>query len=254
MEDPSQVAKALFKEINAMPYYKNYAAASGMVHNVSKHEDAVKDILLKNGFKEWEVPEKGKKKKTKKRGDDESDDDTEEEEETAKTRLVKNWITSPPLATDMPSMTYISQPCGKNSNPDFLVKIKPGVVFAIECKSSSKKTKKPLYNSGGLKHNYIYIYSSYSTNSTTIYMGSDILTAEQQKLIDEHIVAQRKMDLILNEQLKKLDTTHRGVSYYTRPMIGQSGDSTYTDYFKHETKSLCEENVVKFIEHMINSS
>ena len=53
MDDPLQVSKALFKDLVAMPYFKNYAAASGMVHNVSNHEDAVKDILLKCGFKAW---------------------------------------------------------------------------------------------------------------------------------------------------------------------------------------------------------
>ena len=227
MDDTLQVSKALLKDLNAMPYYKNYAATSGMVHNVAKHEDAVRDILLKHGFKEW-TPYKGFTKE-----------------------VAWSWIDNPALATRMPSMTFISQPCGSNDNPDFLVKMKTNVVFAIECKSSDKKTKKPLYNSGGITQNYIYVYSSQSTNSTTIYMGSAIMTEEQQKLINEHILKHRADDAILNEKLKSIDTNHRGVSYYTRPMIGQSGDSTYTDYFNHEMKSASEENVFKFVENMI---
>ena len=227
MDDTLKVANSLLKDLNVMPYYKNYAAASGMVHNVAKHEDAVKDNLLKHGFKEWK-PYRGFKKE-----------------------VAWSWIDNPSLATRMPSMSFISQPCGTHDNPDFLVKVKVNVVFGIECKSSDKKTKKPLYNSGGITPNYIYVYSSQSTNRTTIYMGSDIMTEEQQKLINEHILKHRADDAILNEKLKLIDTNHRGVSYYTRPMIGQSGDSTYTDYFNHEMKSASEENVFKFVENMI---
>ena len=231
MSDSSQqVAIALLKDLNAMPYYKNYAATSGMVHNVAKHEDAVKDILLKHGLKQW-TPYKGFTKE-----------------------VAWGWINIPALASQMPPMTFISQPCGTHDNPDFLVKMKTNVVFAIECKSSDKKTKKPLYNSGGITQNYIYVYSSQSTNSTTIYMGSAIITEEQQKLINEHILKHRADDAVLNEKLKLIDTNHRGVSYYTRPMIGQSGDSTCTDYFNHEMKSASEENVFKFVENMITHS
>ena len=231
MSDSSQqVAIALLKDLNAMPYYKNYAATSGMVHNVAKHEDAVKDILLKHGLKQW-TPYKGFTKE-----------------------VAWGWINIPALASQMPPMTFISQPCGSNDNPDFLVKMKTNVVFAIECKSSDTKTKKPLYNSGGITQNYIYVYSSQSTNSTTIYMGSAIITEEQQKLINEHILKHRADDAVLNEKLKLIDTNHRGVSYYTRPMIGQSGDSTCTDYFNHEMKSASEENVFKFVENMITHS
>ena len=154
----------------------------------------------------------------------------------------------------MPPMSFISQPCGTHDNPDFIVKIKSNVVFAIECKSSDKKTKTPLYNSGGLTQNYIYVYSCHATNSTTIYMGSAIITEEQQKLLDEHILKHKADDKVLNDKLKLLDTTHRGVSYSTRPMIGQSGGFTYTDYFKHDMKSASEENVVKFVENMISRS
>jgi hypothetical protein len=52
----------ILDDFNKMPYYKNYAAASGNVHNISKHEDAVNDVLKQNGFYEF-VPKSEKNKK-----------------------------------------------------------------------------------------------------------------------------------------------------------------------------------------------
>ena len=49
-------------DFNQMPYYKNYAAASGNVHNISDHEDAVNDVLKQNGFFAF-VPKSAKNKK-----------------------------------------------------------------------------------------------------------------------------------------------------------------------------------------------
>ena len=33
-----------------MPYFRNHAAAIGSVHNYAKHEDAITNILILNGF------------------------------------------------------------------------------------------------------------------------------------------------------------------------------------------------------------
>ncbi len=228
MDSHLQLSKALLNDFNSMPYYQNYAAASGAVHNISKHEDAVKDILMKHGFKNFDKPSVFRK-------------------ETA-----WSWINTPSLATSMPPMSFILQPCGTQDNPDFIVKIKDNVVFGLECKSS--KDTSPEYNSGGLTQNYIYVFSSQRTNSTTTYMGSDIVTPEQQKLIDEHREKHRKEDAILNEKLKLIDTNHRGVYWYTRPMIEQQGGKSYNDYFEHKSKTICQENVFKFLENMISSS
>ena len=220
-----ELAKKLFDDIKKMPYYRNYAAASGAVHNSSKHEDALKDMLIKHGFKDFPKP-KGITKE-----------------------IIWSWINNPSLAS-MTSMTFISQPCGTHDNPDFIVKIEGNVVFGLECKSSDQ-TKFPMYNSGGLTQNYVYVYCSAATNQTTIYVGKDIVTLEQQKLIDEHIENSRKLDELLNKKLSLLDTNHRGVCYYSRPMICQHGGSEYTDYFNHEKRIECEENVIKFIETML---
>ena len=200
-------------KFSKMPYYKNYAAVSGTVHNISKHEDAVKDILISEGISQFEPGSELKKKKKK---------------------TIIEWIKHPELSSIMPINSFISQPCGTHESPDFIVKFSNDFILAIECKSSN--TTAPLYNSGGIHQNYLYVFSSSIPNETVTYMGSDIITLEQQKMIDEHIKEARERDEILNKKLQELDTNHRGVSYYTRPMIGQSGGCEYTNYFNHKNK------------------
>lgn len=224
------LSKALFTELNAMPYFRNSAAESGAPHNYSKHEEAVEAVFKKHGFTSWKP--------------------------TAGDKIVKDtyksWIDTPSLATKMPSMTYIPQPCGTHDSPDFIVKFAENVVLGIECKSSEGTT--PLYNSGGIKKNYIYIFCSKCANGTTIYVGGDVMSREQQALIDELIEKQKALEEEYNKKLQDCDLHKRGVSYYTRPMIGQAGGSALTNYFTHHEKEQCENNVHLFVEDMIEAS
>ena len=43
--------KKTIKDLRRMKYFKNYAASSGAVHNIAKHEDAVEDVLHSHGLK-----------------------------------------------------------------------------------------------------------------------------------------------------------------------------------------------------------
>ena len=126
------------------------------------------------------------------------------------------------------------------------LKTEKGKKLYIECKSA--ESTKPLYNSGGVNENYIYIFCSKKTNSTTKYMGNAIITIEQNILIDEHIKKARIMDEILNKKLVELDINKRGICYYTRPMINQHGSATYTNYMTHQNKDKDENNVFNYID------
>jgi hypothetical protein len=224
--DKLTLVKKLFGDILKAPYFRNHAATSGAAHAPSKHEEAIEADFKRNGLTPWD------KKLPKKQ--------------------VWAWIDRPSEAEEMPSMSYISQPCGTHDNPDFLVKLAPGVVLGIESKSSD--ATHPQYNSGGITPNYIYIFTSSKTNSTTIYLGRDLITVEAQKLIDAHIAEARRRDEALMVKLAAIDVRHRGVTYYTRPMIIQSGDASYTNYFTHAEREQCEKNVFKFVEDMIQGA
>jgi hypothetical protein len=220
-----------------MPYFKNYAAASGAVHNIASHEKAVEILMTDQGLTEWKPIEK------------------------PNSETIWNWINTsyqntiqenPTIMfeTLMPNYSYLSQPCGTHDSPDFIIKLDNFIFIGIECKSVDKGYT-PMYNSGGIKQPLIYVFCSKKTNSTTIYCGKDIMTLEQQKILDELIEKQRVIEKEYNQKLKECDVNHRGISYYTRPMIQQSGGAEYTNYFTHQNREKCEQNVFEFVNAMI---
>jgi hypothetical protein len=85
MEQTINTVSKMFRDLKQMPYYKNYAAASGKVHNISDHEDAVKDVIIQNGFTAY-VPKIAKDK-------------------TKRTYL---WIEYPEMSGEMPIHIHIS--------------------------------------------------------------------------------------------------------------------------------------------------
>jgi len=209
----------VLKEILNMPYYKTYAASSGFVHNISNHESAISDILLKNKFKK--VTEK------------------------IKCKTIYDWINNPD-SSNMEYNTFIEQPCGKNSSPDFIIcTIVNNHKQIIPLEAKSAESYCPLYNSGGIKDKYIYVFSSKKFNKTTFYFGEDIITEKQQEIINQLKLDQKKLELEANNKLKEFDNNNRGISYYTRPMIGQSGKSDKTNYFTHINRKICEDKVLQ---------
>lgn len=215
----------LFNDLLTMPYFRNYAATSGNVHNISNHESAVESVFRKNNI--TQILSKDTRITT-----------------SINKESVKNAIKD--KICIIPDNTYISQPCGTHDSPDFLVNIN-GRIYGFECKSTTGRNYKPLYNSGGIKASIIYIFTNESVNATTLYLGRDIITKEQSSLITELIQKQRKIEQEYNVKLSEIDTNNRGISYYTRAMIGQQGNSSKTNYFSHDNKKICEENVLKFL-------
>jgi hypothetical protein len=234
-----QLMIQLLNAIKSMPYFKNYAAASGAVHNIASHEKAVEILMTDHGLTEWKPIEK------------------------PNSETIWNWINTsyqntiqenPTIMfeTLMPNYSYLSQPCGTHDSPDFIIKLDNFIFIGIECKSVDKGYT-PMYNSGGIKQPLIYVFCSKKTNSTTIYCGKDIMTLTQQQLLDELIEKQRVIEKEYNEKLRECDVNHRGISYYTRPMIQQSGGAEYTNYFSHRNREKCEQNVFEFVNALIKN-
>ena len=203
--------KKVLKDILELPYYQNYAASSGHVHNVAKHEDAVEDVLVRHGLKKQDV--------------------------TVPVKTRDGWLKGE--NNPLPDNCYISQPCGTHNSPDFIVK-KGGKLYFLECKSVKGGT--PMYNSGIPKDNYIYILTSKDHDGTTIYRGKDVLPDYQARLIHEHVDAARKRDAKLNAKLK---ANGHGISYYTRPMIQHTGPRVIKDYFMNSSRAKLEHNALE---------
>lgn len=212
--------KKIISQILKMPYHKNYAATSGAVHNIAKHEDAVEDSFVNNRLKEWNPSstKKGKKSPISKKR--------------------RNEVLEIKQFPEMPDNSYISQPCGTHNSPDFIVKCK-GKIYMIECKSAKGGT--PMYNSGVPTSEYVYIFTSEKHNATTAYWGEDVLDIESKRLIEEHIAKARRQDEKLNKLL--VDNGH-GITYYTRPMIQHKGTKFKKDYFLNPERSQLEKRVL----------
>jgi len=215
-------AQNIHKQLLALPYFRNYQAVSGSVHNLSSHEDAVEDVLLNNSLVQSNFKELASSLGF------------------SSAVTFRDELLQGEHVDSVPNNVYFSQPTGTNNNPDFIFKV-DGKVFFVECKSCADN--KPVYNSGLPKIGYIYLFCSKKSNESTLYLGDDIVNTKQREIITEFEKESEKLVVELNKKLRSLDTQNRGLSYYQRHMWSQSGGAKYTDYFKHENKTLCEEKV-----------
>ena len=136
-------------------------------------------------------------------------------------------------------LKYVPQPNSKQNSPDFHVYYN-GAVISLECKSSQETF--PTYNGGLPKKRVIYIFSSAKYNETTIYFAEDVVSDVDREWLDETVV---RLNEILREQqqIKPDDKFNRGFDFYIRNMYTQSGRGK-KDYFKHEDRKRCEQNVL----------
>ena len=105
----------------------------------------------------------------------------------------------------------------------------------------------PMYNSGGVKPHYIYVFCSEKTNQTTIYLGKSIITIEQNKILEELQQQIKALVVVANEKLKMTDINDRGICYYPRAMINQAGGNKCTNYFDHKNRQKAEDEVFKWL-------
>lgn len=206
-----------------MPYYSNYSI-EGLANTFDLHEKAIESVLNKNKFKKYNENVFNKQK-------------------------LKQWINDPSTCP-MSVGYYFYQPCGTHNKPDFVVRISDSIIVPLEAKSS--KGTKPQYNSGGIDPDYVYIFSSESHNKTTLYFGRDIISTEQQKIINNLILDQKKLEKEANKKLRELDNNCRGISYYTRPMIVQTGGAKFTDYINHKERENCERVVCDYYKKLLS--
>ena len=215
-------SEKLYNALMAMPYYRNYQAVSGNVHNISKHEDAVEQVLLNNGLE----------KKSFKALSDRLGFNNRKE--------FRNFLLEDYFHEKLPDNTFYSQPTGTHDSPDFIFKVN-NKVFLLECKSS--KDNKPMYNSGLPKKGYVYLFCSEKSNQTTMFLGEDIVNDTQRELIEEYNKAQKEIIEKFNMKLAKTDEQNRGICYFERNMWNQAGGKEKADYFTHESRAQCEQNV-----------
>lgn len=214
-------------DILAMGYYKNENARSGSYN--PGHEDAVAVVLEKHGFQRF----------------------VQSDFPQLQRKHLKEWWENgfgnqlDAVLADMPEGSFILQPGGTQSFPDILVKDFGGRIVALECKSG--KGTHPMWNDSTPKPGAAYIMSSGRLDETTVFMGDDVITPEQQEVIDNGLRELAKLAESISNQVKALDKFNRGFILSSRKQFFQQGGKTMTDYFTHEGRSQCEQNVLEFL-------
>jgi hypothetical protein len=221
-----QLHEAVSNILN-MPYFKNDNARSG-TYNLG-HEEAVAVKIKDAGFVEVQKSLYPKLSKSILTRWGETNNDSE-------------------LRTVTPGLspgTVILQPAGSQAFPDILIKDFSDRFVAIECKSG-KKGLTPMWNDNIPKSNTIYVLSSGQYNKTTIFMSQDVISVEEQTLMDEQEELISKIVDLYNTKIKSIDKFNRGWIQKSRKQHFQGGKKDKTNYFTHSDRRTCEENTMAY--------
>ena len=231
----------------AMRHYSNDSAGSGVKHD--SHEDALAVELQKVGY--TEILQQGtrqtKPSKKNPNGHIVKTKTFPKLGRDAVKKAIRSDNTQQELAKLVPGMspgTFIRQPCGPKAFPDFLLCDFSGTIVLIEAKSGGGNV--PVWNGGLPQKDSIYILSSGIYNSSTVFLGHDVMKWELSKLLQDHHDALQIQSKALKHKASQLDTFNRGFYHYTRSKFEQQGGLDKTDYFKHADRTKCEQNVLAF--------
>lgn len=239
----SQQLQNFFKAVQSMPHWANQHS-SGRTR-IDSHEVALANELITAGYTEeiqttYGLNSKGKKKKILKYQKLKKDALLRAVNKTGTVR--QQHIQS--LVPTMSPGTFIRQPAGSQSFPDFLICDFSGTFVVIEAKSG--RGAEPVWNDSLPREDAIYIMSSGKHNSSTFWLGQDWLAPAEYAIFDQ---LYKDINLLVNnanQQLKLSNTFKRGFQFYSRKKHQQGGGKVYTDPFTHTDRSRCENNVLTF--------
>lgn len=210
-----------------MPYYKNQNARSGEV--IHGHEDAVGNKLRELGFKTC----------------------LKEDYKSITKSILRHWADTGDdsklrvAAKNMPLGSYITQPAGSQGFPDVLVRDYNDRFIAIECKSVSS-TGTPMWNDSLPKPNAIYVLNSGKYNTTTVFLGRDVISPNELAMMKELEEENNRRSKEYELKLAGIDKFNRGWVQRARKQHFQFGGKHKTNYFLHADRQKCEQNVLEY--------
>lgn len=214
------------KQILEMGYYKNEHARSG--DYAPGHEDAVADVLRIHGFSEVTSADYALQR-----------------------RHLKEWWENnfdsslDQMLEGMPAGSFILQPGGTQSFPDILVKDFNSRIVALECKSS--KGTHPMWNDSTPKPGAVYIMSSARVDSTTVFMGEDVVSKQSLELFEQAVKEMNAVAKKFNQLAAEKDIFESGFIVTCRKQFFQQGGQLKTNYFAHKNRKQRENNVLEFL-------
>lgn len=215
------------KKILEMGYYKNENARSGDYN--PGHEDAIADVLVRFDFKKFVKDDFPKLQR----------------------KHLRQWWDGgfgnqlDLILADMPKGSFILQPGGTQSFPDLLIRDFNGRFVALEAKSGGGTS--PMWNDSTPKHGAAYIMSSARTNETTMFMGEDVITIEENAVIEKYSKLFEELKQKCREEMATVNNKNRGWLYSHRRQFFQEGGGAKTNYFTHPDRAMCEKNVLDFL-------
>jgi len=241
--------KTFITNVLAMPHYANDAVGSGQKHD--SHEDALASELQKVGYTEifQEGTRRTKPSKKNPNGHMVKTKTFPKLGRDAVKRAIKSDNPQQELSKLVPGMppgTFIRQPCNSKAFPDFLVRDLSCTIILIEAKSGNGVT--PAWNDSLVKKDALYIFSSGTYNSSTVWLGQDVLDQNREEFLTARYQFIRDYVKETKAMLKLMpDPLNRGFGLnYARPKFEQGGGNHKTDYFKHPDRLRCEQNVLAF--------
>lgn len=237
----SKKLESVFKDLLKMPYFENERARSGKT--INGHEDAIAVRFEDHSFKRLnnnDYPKLGKTIKDKWIENDLAFDWLKDKSDT-------NFKSKPNQTFDsMPLGSFLEQPGGSQSFPDFLVRDFDGRFLAVEAKSG-RDGRCPMWNDNVPKQNAVYILSSGLLNETTVFLGKDVITEDAYTLMEQQEKEIAKIVKKYNDLMEEADNHNRGWIQKSRKQHFQGGGMEKTNYFDHEDRKQCENNVLEFV-------
>jgi len=224
----SQQLHQAVTDILAMPYFKNEQARSGGAKY--GHEQAVSERVRQAGFVEVDIKNYPKIKKSMLKRWAQTGDDTELRSATQ----------------GLAPGSFIAQPAGTQGFPDLLVLDFNNVFRSIEAKSGQTGLC-PMWNDNLPMPDTIYVLSSGLRNETTVFLGRDVISPEEQALMNEEEAEIAKVVKEYNRRMAAIDKFNRGWIQKSRKQHFQGGGGIKTNYFTHADRWQCELNVLEFV-------
>jgi hypothetical protein len=103
-----------------------------------------------------------------------------------------------------------------------------------------------MWNDNLPKPNTIYVLSSGIQDATTVFMGRDVISPEEQALMDEEEAEIAKIVKKYNQKMSAIDKFNRGWLQKSRKQHFQGGGNAKTNYFTHSSRTQCEVNALDF--------
>lgn len=235
----SQQLQNFFLSVQKMPHWANQHSSGK--HRVDSHEEALAVELTAQGYVEEKLQSKKTPKKQRKYPN------------LGKKALlaaidiedpVKRQAAIAKLVQGMAKGSFIRQPAGGQSFPDFLICDFSGTFVVVEAKSGNGAA--PTWNDSLPREGCIYIMSSGKHSGSTFWLGEDWISANERAIFKQLYATIDKIVKEANNKLYVINQNTRGFQYYNRKKHDQKGSAIYTDPFVHTDRIKCEQNVLAF--------